>query len=153
KPLRFNQFGVEVDGPVYIPKLYDGRNKTFFTASYEGLRQKKSTTQTGTTITQAMRDGDFSAVTTPIVNPFTGVPYAGNQIPTTDFSDASVALLQYYPLPTVAGTANYISAVPVNVSTNQSLERVDQNVGDRVRLFFRYDWQNTTILGGTVTPT
>jgi len=153
KPLRFNQFGAEVDGPVYIPKLYDGRNKTFFTASYEGLRQKRSQTQLGTTITQAMRDGDFSAISAQILNPFTGVPYAGNQIPTSDFSPIAISLLQYYPLPNVAGTSTYSAAVPVNVTTNQTLERIDQNIGDKARIFVRYDWQNTTIVGGTVTPT
>jgi hypothetical protein len=153
RPLRFNQFGTEFDGPVYIPKLYDGRNKTLFTASYEGLRQKRSQTQLGTTITQAMRNGDFSAVSAQIVNPFTGVPYAGNQIPTTDFSSVGISLLQYYPLPNVTGTSTYSAAVPVNVSTNQTLERIDQNIGDKIRLFVRYDWQNTNIVGGTVTPT
>jgi len=153
KPLRFNQFGWELDGPVYVPKLYDGRNKTFFAASYEGLRQKKSQTQLGTTITQAMRNGNFSAISAQIVNPFTGVPYAGNQVPSTDFSSVAVTLLQYYPLPNVTGTSTYSAAVPVNVTTNQTLERIDQNFGDKIRLFVRYDWQNTTRVGGTVRPT
>ena len=42
-PLRQNQFGFEVDGPIIIPKLYDGRNRTFFMGSYEGLRQIRAT--------------------------------------------------------------------------------------------------------------
>src|SRR5438445_217688 len=62
QPLRINQFGTEVDGPVYLPRIYDGRNKTFFTASYEGLRQIKSLTLNGTTLTDAMRGGDFSSL-------------------------------------------------------------------------------------------
>jgi hypothetical protein len=53
----------------------------------------------------------------------------------------------------VAGTSTYSAAVPVNVSTNQTLERIDQNIGDKARIFVRYDWQNTTIVGGVVTPT
>src|SRR5256884_1078280 len=64
KPLHVNQFGLQAGGPVYLPKLYDGRNKTFFTASYEGLRQIKSPSQLGTTLTQAMRGGDFSSLCT-----------------------------------------------------------------------------------------
>jgi len=151
KPLHLNQFGVEVDGPVFIPKLYNGRNKTFFTASYEGLRQIKSSTQRGTTLTQAMRNGNFSAISQPIQNPTTGVPYPGNIIPV---SPVSQALLQYYPLPNVPGSTNNFSGpVAVNVSTNQTLERIDQNFGDKIRLFVRYHWQNTNIFGGNITPT
>ena len=47
-PLRQNQFGVEFDGPVYIPKLYNGKNRTFFMASYEGFRLAQSSTSLST---------------------------------------------------------------------------------------------------------
>src|SRR5437763_14153233 len=53
KPLHINQFGGEVGGPVYLPRLYNGRNKTFFMASYEGLRQIKSPSQLGTTFSRS----------------------------------------------------------------------------------------------------
>jgi len=168
KPLRFNQFGAEVDGPLYIPKLYDGRNKTFFTASYEGLRQKKSSTQLGTTLTDAMRTGDFSGICTAgfnassvcsnpaqIIYQSDGVtPYPNNVIPTGQLSPVAQTLLeQYYPLPNVPGTSTYSGGVASNVSSNQTLERVDQNIGDKARIFVRYDWQNLNIFGGSVTPT
>ena len=169
KPLHLNQFGVEVDGPVYIPKLYDGRNKTFFTASYEGLRQIKSPSQLGTTLSQAMRNGDFSSLCQngfdgaglctdevaghQIVNPTTLAPYPGNIIPSDQLSPVAQALLQYYPLPNVPGTNTFSGPVASNVSTNQTLQRIDQNFGDKIRIFVRYDWQNTSIFGGNITPT
>ena len=169
KPLHLNQFGVEVDGPVYLSKLYNGRNKTFFTASYEGLRQIKSPSQLGTTLTQAMRGGDFSSLCTggfgpsgvctdaqpsdQIHNPATQAPYPGNIIPSNQLSSFSQALLPYYPLPNIAGTNTFSGPVASNVSTNQTLERIDQNFGDKIRLFVRYDWQITTIFGGSITPT
>src|SRR5438045_5437179 len=64
-PLRQNQFGFGLDGPIFIPRLYDGRNKTFFMGSYEGLRQIRQTAQLGTLITPKMWPGDFSETPTP----------------------------------------------------------------------------------------
>ena len=51
-------------GPIIIPKLYNGRNKTFFMGSYEGLRQIRETTSLATILTPQMFKGDFSQVTT-----------------------------------------------------------------------------------------
>jgi hypothetical protein len=151
-PLRYNQFGAAASGPVFIPKLYDGRNKTFFTASYEGLRQTRSNSVTGTAITSAERTGDFSALlpTTVITDPLTGLPFAGNIIPDNRLSAQAVALLNYLPLPPSGSTI--FGNSPSNISTNQTLERIDQNIGDKIRLFFRYDWQNMTFLGGNFDP-
>jgi hypothetical protein len=150
--LRYNQFGAAASGPVFIPKLYDGRNKTFFTASYEGLRQTRSNSVTGTAITSAERTGDFSALlpTTVITDPLTGLPFAGNIIPDDRLSAQAVALLNYLPLPQSGSTI--FGNSPSNISTNQTLERIDQNIGDKIRLFFRYDWQNMTFLGGNFDP-
>jgi hypothetical protein len=77
-----NQFGGTLGGPVYIPKLYDGRNKTFFFVDYEGLRVREANPQTATVPTAAQLAGDFSAnidYTSPTgVNDCNGVPtYAG----------------------------------------------------------------------------
>src|SRR5262249_17483897 len=94
QPIRINQFGTEVAGPVYLPKLYDGRKKTFFTASYEGLRRISSTTQLDTVPTQAMRQGNFAEICAggfnssglcndpsgQIYNPVSGQPYANNLV-------------------------------------------------------------------------
>jgi hypothetical protein len=152
QPLRYNQFGVEFDGPVYIPKLYDGRNKTFFMASYEGLRQIKNASVNGTALTPAMRNGDFSSLlpTTQLFNPYTGLPFAGNIIPVQYMSPVAQTLLQYLPVPQSGTTFNGFS--PSNLTNNKTLERIDQSIGDKVRLFVRYDWENLTVLGGAGDP-
>src|SRR6202521_1645888 len=61
-PLRQNQFGAEVDGPVVIPRLYNGKNKTFFMFDYQGRRQYSKSTGIYTVMTAAERTGDFSAL-------------------------------------------------------------------------------------------
>jgi hypothetical protein len=61
-PLRQNQFGVEFDGPVRIPKIYNGKDKTFFMASYEGYRLVQQSTSLSTHMPAAFFDGNFSSV-------------------------------------------------------------------------------------------
>src|SRR5689334_11606806 len=63
-PLRQNQFGFELDGPVVIPKIYNGRDKTFFMGSYEGLRNTQQSTSLSTQMPAAFFNGDFSGVPT-----------------------------------------------------------------------------------------
>ena len=70
-----------VGGPVRIPGVYDGTRRTTFTATYNGNRGDQLFDQYGTVPTAAMRSGDFSAISMPIVDPRTGQPFAGNQIP------------------------------------------------------------------------
>ena len=74
-PKRSNQFGMQFDGPVTIPGLYDGRNKTFFMGAYEGLRSERTTSPIASVPTERMRRGDFSQISTQIVNPITKQPY------------------------------------------------------------------------------
>src|SRR5258706_9829754 len=97
-PYHQNQFGVEFDGPVYIPKIYNGRNKTFFMASYEGYRLVQSSTSLSTSMPAAFFTGNFPAVTTTIRDPFNGnTPFPGNVIPTNRISPITLKLQQYYP--------------------------------------------------------
>ena len=99
-PLHQNQFGFELDGPVYIPKVYNGKDKTFFMASYEGFRLVKQTTSLSSEIPQAFFAGDFSGVqsTVAIKDPLNrNTPFAGNMIPTTRISPIALKLKQYYP--------------------------------------------------------
>ncbi len=154
-PLRQNQFGFELGGPVYIPKLYDGRNKTFFMADYEGLRLVKSETSLDTVLTPLMRAGNFSELLpkTVIDDPTTKAPFAGNIIPTARLSPQALNVLKYMPLPNLPGISNNLNAsYPNNDSFNQTIDRLDQNIGDKVRLFFRYAWQNENILTGATSP-
>src|SRR3954451_1088242 len=158
-PLRQNQFGVEIGGPVILPKLYNGRNKTFFMFDYEALRLRKQATALDTVLTPLMRQGIFTE--SPALRTANGVAFPGNILPATAISPQTVKLLQYMPLPNIPGTRtttglgvsnNYSAVYPNNDSFNQFLGRFDQNVGDKARFFFRYAHNDETFLTGATGP-
>src|SRR5689334_23866306 len=72
-PFRQNQYGVAVGGPVIIPKIYHGRERTFWFFNWEGYRARRGQTNISSFPTEAQRSGDFSALSKTIYNPFTGV--------------------------------------------------------------------------------
>src|SRR5262249_10425634 len=90
-PFDFNQFGATLGGPIV-------HNRTFFFVGYEGTRSHRETTGTQTAATEAMRRGDFSALSTVIRDPYTQQPFPGNIIPSNRLSPQAQALLQYIPL-------------------------------------------------------
>src|SRR6266850_282903 len=105
-PFTQNQFGANAGGPLYIPHLYDGRDKTFWFFSWEGFRLRTGTAFTTTVPTPAELGGDFSAIKSQIMDPcggtvttavacpgFTGsaTPFAGNQIPVNRLNPTSLA--------------------------------------------------------------
>ena len=154
-PLRQNQFGFALTGPVVIPKLYNGHNRTFFLLNYEALRNKQSQPGISTVLTDAMRGGNFSAIKTPVIDPFsTGrAAFPGNIIPTSRLSPQAQKLLEYMPRATNGGLINnYNVNVPNSNDGNQTIDRVDQSIGQRIRLFFRYALGNTDLLNGNPNP-
>lgn len=149
--LRQNQFGFEVGGPIFIPKLYDGRNKTFFMFDYEGLRLIKGVTALAQVLTPLMRQGNFSQYGKQL-NPVNGQSFPGNIIPPSLISPQAQRLLQYMPLPNLPGITNNLQATyPNNDRYNQAIGRIDQNLGEKIRLFFRYAWNNEQYLSGAAT--
>lgn len=138
-PYRFNQFGLAVGGPVWLPKLYDGRNRTFFFFAYEGDRIRQQNTGTGTVPTQAMRDGHFAGLTT-LKNPLTGKPYPNNDISALIAPQAK-ALLQFIPLPDLPGNGikgtNYTTTYATNQDDDQFIGRLDHKLTSKDSLFFR----------------
>src|SRR5262245_9995050 len=143
-PRQRNQFGFQMDGPVMIPKVYEGRNKTFFMAAYEGVRADTLLSPIGTVPTALMRQGNFSEISTPIRNPSTGQPFPGNIIPASQISATSRQLLNYYPLPNRSGIAsNLQTPIPSTENVDQFIGRGDQNVGNKVRLSVRYNWHDS----------
>src|SRR5437867_2681459 len=73
QPYRQNQYGFTLAGPVRIPKLFNGRNRLFFMSNYEGFKSRRTVNSFGTTLTAAMRAGDFSVVTTALQDPLSRV--------------------------------------------------------------------------------
>jgi len=103
-PFKWNQFGFTLGGPVRIPKLFNGKDKLFFMANYEGFRLRQQTQNVYTTAPQSMRGGDFSSILPAkvITDPTTNQPFPGNMIPSTRFDAAALAMLAFYPLPNIS---------------------------------------------------
>ncbi len=143
-PRRRNQFGFQMDGPVLLPKLYDGRNKTFFMTAYEGVRAEALTSPIATVPTALMREGNFSEISGTIRNPFTRELYPGNIIPSTQLSAIARRFLQFYPAPNRPGIASNVQTTVANTeNVNQFLIRGDQNLGNTIRLSVRYNWHDS----------
>ena len=153
-PLRQNQFGFELDGPVWIPKLYDGRNRSFFMVDYEGLRKTTSATSLDSVLTPLMRQGNFSEISKAIVDPLTKTQFPGNVIPASRLSAQAIALLQFMPAANRAGSSsNLVASYPNNDRFNQTMVRADHNLTSSARFSFRYAWQSEDIFAGATNPT
>ncbi len=154
-----NVFGGTVGGPVLIPKLYNGRNKTFFFYDYEGNRRSNADTRLSTIPTLKERVGDFSDTRAAngslitIYNPFDTYkapdgrtlrnPFPGNIVPASMQHKIAQNALSYYPKPTSDGsmfthTDNFFGQ---GVSTSQGGQmdaKLDHNINDKQRISSRY---------------
>jgi carboxypeptidase family protein len=142
-----NDFGASMGGPVLIPGLYNGKNKTFFFGTYEGLRLPQARTIQDQVPTQAMRNGDFSATGVTILDPTTGKPFQNNQIPTSRISSVANGFLALYPLPNAGDlntvhAANYIANRDAGLNSNQYDVRIDHYLTSKMSVFGRWSWKN-----------
>ncbi len=128
-PKKFNTFGFSLSGPVTIPHLYNGHNRTFFFADYEGNRRSTAVAQQFLVPTQAERDGDLSALG--LANPVTVSPTAK-------------ALLNYIPLPNTVGTFNYENFQATPARTDGADIRVDQTISSKQSAYARFSRKNIT---------
>ncbi|RPI18982.1 MAG: carboxypeptidase regulatory-like domain-containing protein, partial [Acidobacteria bacterium] len=155
-----HRYGASAGGPVYIPHLYNGKNKTFWYYAYEGNKWGSPQSGYRTVPTEAMRRGDFSALlalgstyqiydpatTKPEGTKFRRQPFQGNIIPTNRLNPVSQKLAQMYPLPNLAGDKEFRSNYFYNLSANEDyyvhLIRLDHVFSENHRLFARihYDW-------------
>jgi hypothetical protein len=178
---RKNDYGGTFGGPVWIPKLYNGHDKTFFFFSWEQYRQTQGSTITSTVPTNAERGGDFSSLLgpplldsnkQPVINPCDGstilqgqifdpsttktvngqqcrTAFPGNKIPT--ISTVAQNILKFIPAPTnpTAFQNNFIltSNNPI-LSTTMSF-RIDQNLGEKHKLFFSYSSRDNENINGS----
>ena len=142
----WNTFGGSLGGPVTIPKLYAGKNKTFFFADYEGNRHPGSTLEQYSVPTAAMRTGDLTDLPgNAAVDPLTGLPFPNNQIPSNRISSVSSKVLsQVYPLPNFdSGStfANYRTLIPTPITTNGYDVRIDHYITPTQQIFGRWSWK------------
>src|SRR5215510_3770337 len=142
-------------GPAFIPKVYDGRNRTFFFLTYEGIHRTQVLTQSFSVPTVKQRNGDFSELLAlgsnyQLYDPFSrqpaangrvsSLPLPGNIIPAARRSPIGMGLLQYWPLPNQVGNADGSNNWYCNQSgqSNQYWGltlRLDHNFNDRLRMF------------------
>src|SRR3954467_10951621 len=151
-PFRLNQFGANIGGPVVIPHVFNGRDKLFFFADYEGKRVSQAQTFTSTVPTAAFKRGDFSALlpATQIFAPRTPprTPFPRNQVPITAWDPTSIRLLQLFPDQNLTGiTANYLYNPPQITTAHQGDIRVDYRT-EKSSLFGRMSKENPD----TITP-
>jgi Carboxypeptidase regulatory-like domain/TonB-dependent Receptor Plug Domain len=141
---RYNLFGGKLGGPVWIPKIYNGKNKTFFFVNYEGLIQASPYSLTSTVPYGAYATGNFSASPTKVYDPSTKAPFPGNVIPSSLIDPAALKILGLVPSPNSPGTLNktdniatnnFVSIGSSHPATNTGMARVDETVTDSIRLF------------------
>src|SRR5262245_12014417 len=115
-PYRQNQYGFTLGGPVWIPKLFNGKNKLFFMSNFEGYKSRKTVNALYTVPPESWRNGDFSSLlpNTQLYDPYSRVtangvttarPFPNNQIPRDRFDATSVKLMEFWPKPNVPTTA------------------------------------------------
>ena len=155
---RQNQFGFTVGGPVLIPKLFDGRNRTFWFFNYEGNRIRTGNTNFRTVPNSAQVGGNLSTDLTgkpaaPIYDPATARmvngalvrdPFVGNIIPANRIKPYATAYANYwFPTALIPGTSsNYIDTRNTVRDDDQVNVRIDQKISDHNNLYGRFSWAN-----------
>jgi hypothetical protein len=144
-PFKWHQFGYTATGPIV-------KNRLFFMSNWEGYKDDKTFLTPFTVPTTAMRSGDFSALSTPLLDPATCTvvgtartcqPFAGNRIPSNRISPTSQQLLEFYPEPNAAGTENnYISTQDRVIDRKQYTQRMDFVQGTKSNWMGRYSWSH-----------
>ena len=150
-PFRFNQFGYEINGPIFIPKMFNAdKTKLFFLWAQEWIRRREEQNPTALVPSLLMRDGNFSELLNPtnifysrvrtVTDPDTKAPYPGNIIPTTTLSPNGRALLRAYPQPTPGFAqvgANFIGAGARWSNTLKNTMKVDYVLNPNHRISLR----------------
>ena len=153
---HYNQYGVTAGGPIFVPKVYDGKNKLFWFFAFEGLKDGQPNPAFLTVPTDAERAGNFSnllvadGTSTQLYDPYSAVvngttitrsPYPNNIIPGTQLNPIAQAYLKFYPEPNITpvrpdGYQNFGNSADTTDDYNNELGRLDYNMSDRSRMFF-----------------
>jgi hypothetical protein len=160
--LKRNQFGASLGGPVLLPKVYDGRNRTFFFFNYEGMRERQGNVVSRISPTQAMLNGDFSAISNTIYDPLTTVPnpngtgtvrsaFPGNIIPANRLSKQAAFFNSYLTTaPTPGGLFTFSPSTALD--EDQTTTRIDHSISDNHKVFFRWSYNNNRLSEPGSTP-
>jgi len=149
KPINTqNDFGFTVGGPVYVPHLYHGKDKTFFFFAYEGFRFSTGGTSVLSLPPEAFRNGDFSALlpTTQLFDPITHAAIPGNILKNDPNFKPSAVMTNVFALlpPTNGGLTNNVIDNTVSSTTANLFDiKIDQIISDKQRLSFGFDYDNT----------
>ena len=154
-PFHINQFGFQFQGPVYVPKVFDGRNRLFWMLSYEGMRQRTGDPGATTFPLMEWRSGDFTTLYNAqgqqvlIYDPLTTTrdglrqPFSGNRLPASRINPIAVNVFKYYPPPNWQGEGpahvnNYIFRSRWNCGFDQWIGRTDFVLNSKNSFYFRY---------------
>lgn len=138
--LKRHQFGGSIGGPVYLPKLYNGRDRTFFFFSHQETRQvQRPATSSTVVLTAAQRAGNFSAFRGTLNDPLTGQPFPDKVIPMSRLNPLTRNILdKIVPLPTEPDTGLFWFSRPNNATMRQSVLRMDHQISANNTLTGRY---------------
>lgn len=144
--LIMNDFGGSIGGPVSVPGLYNGRDKTFFFVDWESLRLPFQQVLVENVPSLALRSGDLSYYPAGTVRDLSGTPYSNNQVPDSAISPVSKAIMKYlFPLPNAgapnAVVSNYIQNFPTPIKSDQGDIRLDQNATSKQQVFARFTYK------------
>ncbi|HXK03581.1 MAG TPA: TonB-dependent receptor [Verrucomicrobiae bacterium] len=159
-PFKWNDYGFELDGPVYIPKIFNGRNRLFFMANDEWKTQRQNSQGTYSVPTASMFNGDFSALGTTIYDPDTGAngatktPFPNNQIPSNRIDPISKKFLNYYVPSNLPGlSSNYTQMNSSPNNRDAFTLRMDFVESAKSQWSGRYSWgdENQASTGISIT--
>ena len=150
-----NDFGGQLAGPVVLPKLYNGKDKTFFMFNYEGYRYNNSTAAWNTLPLPAYDQGNFSAALQPesrfgqtyvphqIYDPKTGVPYPNNVIPMNQADPVTQKMFSFLPKATTNDVIyNRFVTTNNNVGADIYTAKVDENISEKHKVYAMYSHDN-----------
>ena len=138
-----NIYGASFGGPVWLPKLYNGHDKTFFFADFERQPYRSpGTMNTGLIPTAAEAGGNFLN-SVPIYDPATNQPFSNDAIPSNRISSVAARIAAAIPQPNLSGSGsdNYFHAGPVDDDDNRLAVRIDHNLTANDTIFGRYQYQ------------